>query len=96
MNVCLKSERFISAKRKRLFIFNLMKHDPHLIAIENLLRSIPELERNLSTTVEEDKKRLLQRSLRNREKRFDHLIPFRFRLQIYNICKEKGIKTDLL
>lgn len=73
-----------------------MKQDPHLLAIENLLRSIPELERNLSTTEEENQKRTLQRSLRNREKRFDHLIPFRFRLQIHNICKDLGIKTDLL
>ncbi|MEL7535213.1 MAG: hypothetical protein AAFN10_28200 [Bacteroidota bacterium] len=73
-----------------------MKHDPHLSAIEDLLRSIPELERNLSSTEEENQRRLILRSLRNREKRFDHLIPFRFRLQIHNICKELGIKTDLL
>lgn len=67
-----------------------------MLAIESLLRSIPELERNLCTTEEENRKRNLQRSLRNREKRFDHLIPFRFRLQLHNICKDVGIKTDLL
>ena len=73
-----------------------MAHDPYLRSIENLLRSISQLERKLSASQVESERQKIRKALRNRQKRLELLIPFQFRLQLHNLCKEVGVKTDLV
>ena len=73
-----------------------MKPDKYALAIEQLLRQIPELERNLSIACNKEDKLSLERSLKHRRKRFEHLIPFSFRIQLRNLCKQAGISGNFL
>ncbi|GAB4408537.1 MAG: hypothetical protein OHK0039_11720 [Bacteroidia bacterium] len=68
-----------------------MKDDSYSRAIDELLREIPALERTLSTTGEDATRQALQRSLNHRLKRFECLIPYRFRLQLQHLCREVGV-----
>ena len=64
--------------------------------IERLLRDIPELERCVSTTDAEERRISFERSLKVRRKRFERLIPYRFRLQLRNVCKQVGVQGDFM
>ena len=73
-----------------------MKDDSYRHAIEELLRQIPELERNLSQVAGENERQRLERSLRHREKRLERMIPFQFRLQLRNLCLQAGVQGNFL
>jgi len=67
-----------------------MDTDKYIRSIDELLRQIAELERNL-LVANGDHKFFIQRSLKNKHKRFEHLIPFKFRTQLKNLCREEGV-----
>ena len=73
-----------------------MNSDKHHSRIEELLRQIPELERSLSDAQEEQTRIRLERSLKHRRKRFEFLIPYPFRQQLREICKEVGVRGDFM
>lgn len=67
-----------------------MNVDKYIQSIDKLLKEIAELERNLSVA-EGEHKFFIQRSLKNRKRRFEHLIPYKFRQQLKNLCKKAGV-----
>ena len=73
-----------------------MEPDKYHNTIERLLRQIPELERNLSMAQEEKTRINLERSLKLRRKRFEHLIPYQFRRQLRNLCRDAGVRGDFM
>jgi regulator of replication initiation timing len=73
---------------------NRDKHHDH--RIEELLRQIPELERSLSSAKEETTRISLEKSLKHRRKRFEFLIPYQFRRQLRNMCKDAGIRGEFM
>lgn len=73
-----------------------MEPDRYFDNIERLLRQIPELERNLSLAQEEKARINIERSLKNRRKRFEHLIPYQFRRQLRNLCRDAGVRGDFM
>ncbi len=71
--------------------------DPkYILEIDALLRKIAELERSLSHAEDEQERIQIQRCLKNKEKRLEHLTPFRFRLQLRNLCKKVGVSGSFL
>lgn len=70
-----------------------MGTDKYIRTIDELLREIARLERNLSVA-DGDHKFYIQRTLKNKLKRFEHLIPYKFRMQLKNVCKEAGIQGN--
>jgi hypothetical protein len=73
-----------------------MEPDKHIHTIERLLQQIPELERNLDRAEREEERIRIERSLKHRRKRFEHLIPFRFRLELRRLCQQAGVQGDFL
>lgn len=67
-----------------------MEADRYIRTIDELLREIAKLERNL-LAASGDHKFFIQRSLKNKQKRFEHLIPYKFRMQLKNICRDAGV-----
>lgn len=72
-----------------------MNADKYIRSIDQLLREIAELERNLQHA-EGDHKFFIQRSLKNKNRRFELLFPYKFRLQLTQLCNELGISGDFL
>lgn len=72
------------------------REDRYIIAIEQILQQIPQLERNLAKTCCENEKRSIEKSLKQREKRFEFLIPYKFRIELQNICHNLGVKGKFL
>lgn len=84
---------------KNLFLYwgvmDLKKN--YFLEIEALLRSIPALERELEElTLDSDKQQRTRKALQQRLKRLEHLTPFRFRLALYNLCKETGVNSSFI
>lgn len=73
-----------------------MERDRYRTEIERLLRDIPELERTLSASPPEDERVSCERSLKMRRKRFEHLIPYRFRLELRRLCQQAGVEGDFM
>jgi hypothetical protein len=73
-----------------------MKADSHRQTIEHLLKSIPALERDLQCPEKEGERKRIARSLQNQTKRLERLIPFRFRLQLHNLCKQAGVSGSFI
>lgn len=73
-----------------------MEPDKYYDTIEQLLRQIPELERNLLSAQEEKQRINLERTLKLRRKRFEHLIPYQFRRQLLNICRDVGVRGEFM
>ena len=67
-----------------------MNTDKYIRSIDELLRQMAQLEKNLQEA-EGEYKFFIQRSLKNKNKRFEHLIPYKFRLQLKNICRDAGV-----
>jgi hypothetical protein len=73
-----------------------MEADKYRSEIERLLRDIPELERILLACLPERERISCERSLKMRTKRFEHMIPYRFRLELRTICQQAGVKGDFM
>lgn len=73
-----------------------METNRHHAEIERLLRDMSELERNLSCCLPEDERISCERSLKMRRKRFEHLIPYRFRLKLRNLCQQAGVDGNFI
>lgn len=73
-----------------------MKADRYQSEIERLLRDIPELERALSACLPEAERISCERSLKMRRKRFEHLIPYRFRRELCQICRQAGVEANFM
>ncbi|MEL6625845.1 MAG: hypothetical protein AAFQ83_21485 [Bacteroidota bacterium] len=70
--------------------------DRHTMEIDLLLRQIAQLERRIEASTEDHERIPLERSLKHRVKRFEHLIPFKFRLKLRRMCKEAGISSEFV
>lgn len=68
-----------------------MGQDLHIKRIDELLRDISSLEKRLGQTQMEQERLRIERSLKLRKKRFEHLIPFPFRRELKTICLSAGI-----
>ncbi len=71
-----------------------MGHEPYMKQIEELLREIPCLERTINEESSEERRFSLERSLKARTKRFEHLIPFSFRQELRFLCREVGVNGE--
>ncbi len=70
-----------------------MGQDLHIKRIDELLRDISSLEKRLSQEQKEQERLRIERSLKLRKKRFEHLIPFPFRRELKMICFRAGIES---
>lgn len=68
-----------------------MGQDLHIKRIDELLRDISSLEKRLHEEKQEQERLRIERSLKLRKKRFEHLIPFPFRRKLKTICLQAGI-----
>lgn len=73
-----------------------MNNSRYILEIEELLCSMAELERELLASKSMKDRQQILRSLKNKEKRLDHLTPFKYRLSLRNICNELNIKHNFL
>ncbi|MEL6675656.1 MAG: hypothetical protein AAFR61_25845 [Bacteroidota bacterium] len=71
-----------------------MKQDLHQTAIEQLLQQIPLIERNVWAQQSEQDRERWEKRLRQKEKRFERLIPYSFRRQLKNLCLEVGVSGE--
>lgn len=62
--------------------------------IEELLREIPALERDLHAEEVNVNRTRLEKSLRMRLKSFEHLIPFSFRQELRYLCQQAGVSGE--
>jgi hypothetical protein len=70
--------------------------EKYLQEIEGLLKKIPELERAIEQVNCQQAKMSLNRHLKKREKRLEHLTPFRFRLELRKLCQSCGIQDGFI
>ncbi|MEZ4829429.1 MAG: hypothetical protein R3C61_24565 [Bacteroidia bacterium] len=70
--------------------------DQYILSIEQLLRQISDLRRELEGEPGADRRRSVERSIRQREKRLERLIPYKFRIELRNICLNLGVTGDFL
>lgn len=68
----------------------------YYVAIEDLLRSIPSLERDLDLARKEHEQKRIGRALHARHQRLERLIPFPFRLALHNLCKQAGVSSSFI
>ncbi len=68
-----------------------MGQDLHIKRIDELLRDITSLEKRLHEEKQEQARLRIERSLKLRKKRFEHLIPFPFKRKLKMICLEAGV-----
>lgn len=68
-----------------------MGQDLHIKRIDELLRDISSLEKRLSQEQREQERQRIERALKLRKKRFEHLIPFPFRRELKIICLSAGV-----
>lgn len=73
-----------------------MNSDKYLTAIDELLRQIAKLERDLAVTADTAHRFRVERNLKTRYKRFEFLIPYKYRRELDNICREAGISTQFI
>lgn len=71
-----------------------MGQENYMQRIEELLRDMAALERDLPRADDESTRISLERSLKLRKKRFEHLIPFSFRQELRCLCKEVGVTGE--
>ena len=72
------------------------EQDQYIAAIESILSEIPALERSLENAKNPDHQKRVERSLKQRNKRFERMISFQFRMQLRNICREVGVEGRFL
>ncbi|MEO1447976.1 MAG: hypothetical protein AAFV07_00525 [Bacteroidota bacterium] len=73
-----------------------MYSDRYLAQIDELLRQIAKLERDLAATADTTHRYRVERNLKTRYKRFEFLIPYKYRRELDNICREAGISTQFV
>ncbi len=69
--------------------------EQYLHTIDRLLRELSLLEREVAHAPANEKVGR-ERSLKVRTKRFERLIPFQFRLELKNLCREAGVQGDFM
>lgn len=74
----------------------VMNTDLHRQAIEQVLREIPVLERNIGGESCPTAQKQLQRSLNQQQKRFEHMISYQFRMSLRKMCREVGVRGDFM
>ena len=60
--------------------------------IEDVLRQIAELERRIASVPCDVRKKSLQKNLKNKEKRLDHMIPYQHKRALDILCKNNKIQ----
>lgn len=60
--------------------------------IEDVLRQIAELERRIASVPCKIRKRSLQKTLKNKEKRLDHMIPYQHKRALQILCRDSKIQ----
>lgn len=70
-----------------------MGQDLHFKRIDELLSEISSLEKKLTNEQQQQERLRIERSLKLRKKRFEHLIPFPFRRELRMICFRAGIES---
>lgn len=70
-----------------------MGQDLHFKRIDELLSEISSLEKKLTNERQQQERLRIERSLKSRKKRFEHLIPFPFKRELKMICLQAGIDS---
>lgn len=72
------------------------EQDQYTAAIESILSEIPALERSLENAKNPDHQKRVEKSLKQRNKRFERMISFQFRMKLRNLCREVGVDGHFL
>lgn len=73
-----------------------MRPDQYRLIIEKVLSEIPNLEREIDESSCPDDQKRLEKTLKLHKKRFEHMISYKYRLALKNLCKEVGVKGDFM
>ncbi|MDP5170391.1 MAG: hypothetical protein NWR72_09095 [Bacteroidia bacterium] len=80
----------------KIFLLERKKvgQDLYIKRIEELLREIRSLEKDLHEATADQEKDQIIRSLKLKKKRFETLIPFSFRQELRSMCKKVGVRGE--
>lgn len=73
-----------------------VKEDQHAKSVDQLLREIALLERNLATAGHHGGQEKLGKALHLRLKKLERMIPYPFRRELDNLCQCAGIDSHFL
>ncbi|MEZ4775957.1 MAG: hypothetical protein R3D00_22455 [Bacteroidia bacterium] len=70
--------------------------DQYILTIDHLLRQLSDLQKELENNNCSERQKNIERSIKQKEKRLEHLIPYKFRVELKNLCQKAGVSGDFI
>lgn len=70
--------------------------DQYILTIDQLLRQLSDLQKALDGNPCAERQKSIERSIRQKEKRLEHLIPYKFRMELKILCQKAGVSGDFI
>ncbi|MDX2246753.1 MAG: hypothetical protein SF052_08265 [Bacteroidia bacterium] len=70
--------------------------DQYRVTIDQLLRQLSDLQKELGGNLCDQRRKSIERSIKQREKKLERLIPYKFRLELKILCQKAGVSGDFI